>query len=192
MSEDEKQRAEDKSREYLMIRDEILQYLDKYQTVRNMMYVVSATLLGFGIKEVNGNIDRYIFLLPLIVIIPSYIIAIDYWECVRKAAAYLIVFHEEEGSVFHWESRSFKLGNEIKFFKINRQLIPYYICGITSIILYFVFLGLNNQDRFIGIGVSSISFIIMLYFRKRLVSFETYIKGWKSVKGKEKGTDIRE
>ena len=32
----------------------------------------------------------------------------------------------------------------------------------------------------------------MLYFRKRLVSFEIYINGWKNVKGKEKSTDIRE
>lgn len=57
-----------------------------------MMYVVSATLLGFGIKEINRNIKRYIFLFPLIIIIPSYIIAIDYWNCVEKASTYLIVF----------------------------------------------------------------------------------------------------
>lgn len=186
MPEDKKQEAEDKSREYLMMREEILQYLDKYQMVRNMMYIVSATLLGFGIKDINENIERYIFLLPLIVIIPSYIIAIDYWQCVIKAATYLIVFHEEDGSVFHWESRHFNLTYEIKFYKLNIQLIPYYICSLTSILLYFIFPGLSNQDKFIGIGISGVSFMIMLFFRKRVVSSQEFICGWRRVKYKER------
>ena len=80
----------DKDKEYLMIRQEILQYIEEYQSVRHMMYFVTATAIGF--KEVL-QMPAYIFLLPLVIIIPSYIIAIDYWKCVVRAATYLMVFH---------------------------------------------------------------------------------------------------
>lgn len=34
--------------EYEMLREEILQYLEEYQSVRNMMYAITVTILGIA------------------------------------------------------------------------------------------------------------------------------------------------
>ena len=97
---------DNKLKEYEMIRQEILQYLEEFQTVRNMMYVITVTLLGFCLKGENTIV--YAYLLPLIVILPSHIISYDYWRCVTKASTYLRVFHEgSKESVWHWETRHY-------------------------------------------------------------------------------------
>lgn len=52
--------------EYDMLRAEILQYLQNYQTVRNMMYIITATILGFAINEENNlalKTVRYLFVI---------------------------------------------------------------------------------------------------------------------------------
>lgn len=50
--------------EYRLLRTEILQYLEEYQTVRNMMYAITGVLLGLGV----GTDKSYLLLLPLLVI----------------------------------------------------------------------------------------------------------------------------
>lgn len=55
-----------KLKEYEMLRDEILQYLEEYQNLRNMMYIIAVTILGFGLA--NDNAVEYVYLLPLVVI----------------------------------------------------------------------------------------------------------------------------
>ena len=65
------EQMQNSEKEYEMLRTEILQYMEEYQTVRNMMYVATVSILGL-----NGALweNYYVFLLPLIVIIPSYIV----------------------------------------------------------------------------------------------------------------------
>lgn len=55
--------------EYLFIRQEILQYLNNYQSVRNMMYGSTLSCLGLGIffEDKIAIGVQYLFLLPLIV-----------------------------------------------------------------------------------------------------------------------------
>ena len=60
------------TKEYDMLRQEILQYLAEYQNVRNMMYIITATILGFGLT--NANAVEYVYLLPLVVIVPSFLV----------------------------------------------------------------------------------------------------------------------
>ena len=79
---------------------EIRQYLEEYQNVRNMMYVITV-----GIWALSGTVlDNYrLFLLPLVVILPSYMIFYDYWKCVLRDSTYLRVFYLQEHS---WGRRS--------------------------------------------------------------------------------------
>lgn len=174
----------DNSKEYLMMREEILQYLEQYQVVRNMMYIVTGTLLGFG---VNGTEDRtrYLFLLPLIVIIPSYIVAIDYAKCVRKTSAYLAVFHEQkEDCLFHWKSRHRMFGYYIKPWRVNAQLLPYYICGITCFGLYFSRINYTNYlDVLVGVTLFVISLGVILLFKN--IKYSDYLNAWENVKDDE-------
>jgi len=176
-----KGRKEYNDKEYLMMREEILQYLGEYQTVRNMMYLVTATTMGFAVTQMIP----YLFLLPLIVILPSYIIATDYWKCVTKAATYLIVFYEqEEGSHFHWESRHEKLNKNYKFMSgPNYQHVPYYVCGAMCFILYFANIELKMANVLLGIVILLISIIV--YMRYRKVDSDEFKKEWEKVKEAE-------
>lgn len=176
----------DKSKEYLMMRQEILQYIEEYQSVRHMMYFVTATAIG--LKEVL-QMPAYIFLLPLVIIIPSYIIAIDYWKCVVRAATYLMVFHEKElDGQFRWETRHYMLGDPKDTQSFNVQLIPYYACATLCFILYFVNIDRTNY-LMVGIGIAFLSIYILCILLFRCigcVSAEKFIKEWKDVKRKEK------
>ena len=132
--------------EYEMLRTEMLQYMEEYQTVRNMMYIATASIFGL-----NGTLwdNYYLFLFPLAVILPSYLIYYDYWKCVSRDSTYMQVFLEDEStsqSSYHWESRHYKFrlleSEKLKNRKIyviaHFQQIPYVVCGLLCLILYFV------------------------------------------------------
>lgn len=91
-------------KEYEMLRAEISQYLEEYQSVRNMMYLSTAAILG--VNSVMFQ-NYYLFLLPLVVILPSYIIFYNYWKSVSCASTYIQVFldNEDVQVIYHWELR---------------------------------------------------------------------------------------
>ena len=74
--------------EYLFLRQEILQYLNNYQSVRDMMYGSTLTCLGLGLffEDSIAIGAQYLFLLPLIVIVPSFLVAVNFWKCVAVDA----------------------------------------------------------------------------------------------------------
>lgn len=145
--------------EYLFIRQEILQYLNNYQSVRDMMYASTLTCLGLGIffdsKTVMGV--QYLFLLPLVVIIPSFLVAVNFWKSVVVDSSYLRVFYEEDDPPkgkdemldintsedkdlnFRWETRHAKLfkQNHALDDKVNVQHIPYVVCALCCIGLFW-------------------------------------------------------
>lgn len=190
-----KRQNKSNDKEYLMMRQEILQYLGEYQAVRNMMYLVTATTMGFAFSQ--GTLKMpFLFLIPLMVILPSYIIATDYWKCVTKASTYLIVFYEQEkDSAFHWESRSTKLGKRYSFMaNMNYQHIPYYVCGGLCLILYFIscwgIRGFTNCWEIIdyvyvliGTIVAILSVFIFIHYGK--VDNMAFCREWMAVKEEE-------
>lgn len=97
-----KQKSAEK--EYEMLRTEILQYMEGYQSVRNMMYLATAAILGLNSAMFQ---NYYLFLLPLIVILPSYMVFYNYWKSVTYASVYIQVFLEDEHiqTTYHWEQR---------------------------------------------------------------------------------------
>lgn len=181
---------DDKIREYEMLRTEILQYLHEYQSVRNMMYLVTATILGFSLNSENSVI--YLYLLPLIVILPSYIISIDYWKCVTKAANYLIVFHEEKiGCPFQWERRHRRFNEKCDIMsQSDYQGVPYMVCALACVILYFVHIkymentfGENLADT--GLGIAALAVCILIHVHYRKVYFVEFKKEWEKVRHEE-------
>ena len=145
--------------EYLFLRQEILQYLNNYQSVRDMMYGSTLTCLGLGLffEDSIAIGAQYLFLLPLIVIVPSFLVAVNFWKCVAVDACYLRVFYETESSTddtdaspnqetmeasnvyFRWETRHaelFRLKPELGD-KINVQHVPYVVCALVCLILFW-------------------------------------------------------
>jgi hypothetical protein len=128
--------------EYQMMRDELVKYMDMLQTVRNMMYISVAAAFAFAFSASNMFICS---LLPLVFIIPAYSCAVNYWLCVRKASAYLVVFHESyKDCPYHWESRHNMLRHDnhenfktSTFFNIASQLASYFVCASLTMFFYF-------------------------------------------------------
>lgn len=180
----------DKIREYEMLRTEILQYLHEYQSVRNMMYLVTATILGFSLDSENTIV--YLYLLPMIVILPSYIISIDYWKCVTKAATYLTVFHEEKiGCPFQWERRHRRFNEKCNIMsQSDYQGVPYVVCALACVILYFVHIkyldntiGENVMDTGLGIAAFAVSIGVHVHYRR--VYFVEFKKEWEKIRNEE-------
>lgn len=134
---EQKKRQTSKETEYQLIRAEILQYLNNYQAVRNRMYVVTLSCLGLSLGNNIGN--PYLYLLPLIVILPSFLAAANFWKCVVIDSAYLRVFHEDRGSGFHWETRHDRLFQQEPWLedKINIQHLPYLVCSLVSLLMFW-------------------------------------------------------
>lgn len=178
--------------EYNMLRNEMLQYLSEAQTVRNMMYVLTVTILGFSLSREQSKILIYVYLLPLIVIIPSFIIAIDYWKCIVKAATYLQVFYESiDDCPFKWESRIQAIDKEFDFMTQKYyQHLPYILSAIVCILLYFCNISwweigkCDNKHILFQVILGSIILIICIgvYCKFRQVNREAYLKHWQQVK----------
>lgn len=184
--------SSEKIEEYEMMRAEILQYLREYQNVRNMMYIVTITVLGYciGSKESNNSIlGIYLYLMPLIVIIPSYIISVDYWKCVTKASTYLVIFHESmPGCPFKWETRNGRYSYFNSFMTgMNFQNIPYYICGGVCVLLYYanVYLsGISYVPALLGLFVTAICAFV--FWKFRCVDREKLCDGWQKLREAER------
>ncbi|MCD7818246.1 MAG: hypothetical protein LUH07_04255 [Lachnospiraceae bacterium] len=140
--------------EYNTLRLEILQYMEEYQNLRNMMYVGTAALLGINTA---ASFSVYLYLMPLIIIIPSYILFYDYWKSVSVASLYMQVFLErdtiDEGVSYHmWETHHNEFNREVKlddngkidpkyahdlrWSDMNCHHIPYFLCAALCFILY--------------------------------------------------------
>ncbi len=204
--------------EYKMLREEIVTYMEKLQTVRNMMFVTLGAIFAFSISD---DVPFFCTLLPLLFVFPSYIAAVNYWNCVRKASAYLVVFHESyKDCPIHWESRhnmyrkiSNKKGNFSKsaLGDVRPQLLPYFICAAITLIIYWLqlfkyvniklsykistFLNINI-DGFsilvyiiVGFMVMVFSVIIFVVFSKN-ESYDSFLKKFLMIKYNEQQKDI--
>lgn len=135
-------------KEYEMIRTEILQYLEEYQSVRNMMYLATATILS-----VNSFMFQsyYLFLLPLIVIFPSYMIFYNYWKSVSCASTYIQVFLDDETvqTTYHWELRlryfgelhkrdQICVGDKLRGLDMYSHQMPYLLCSYLCLAFYWI------------------------------------------------------
>ncbi len=191
--------------EYRLIRAEILQYLEEFQTVRNMMYAVTGVLIGFGVQTGNS----YLLLLPLLVIVPSYFIAIDYEKCVNVAATYLKVFYEQkDGFPIRWETRKIYLDlylsqnseRYITFF--NKQVLPYRVSAMVCVLIYLAIWYMNHLSEWaerllegrvpssgvleLLLGIAALIIVFATVFRIKAASFEDCWKAWEKVRDREK------
>lgn len=88
--------------EYLMLRNEILKDYDIIQNSRYLLYVAVASILSFSLSQE----EPLLFLIPYVVIIPTYLVSIDYTLDMYRIATYLMVFIEPVE--FNWENRQYK------------------------------------------------------------------------------------
>ena len=198
--------------EYKMLRTEILQYLQHYQNIRTFMFTSTTAIFTFLFKSETR--EPLMYLLPLLVVIPAYLSAVNYWLCVTVDAAYLIVFHEGqkgfkglEENNFNWETRHSRFGKLTKSRKHvgyswlieNIQPLAYILVSMVCFIAYgyLLYLKVNgtsvNTQLLNTVGVSVdivigvISFIIcfFLFVFVRVKEKDSYVAQWRMVKDEE-------
>lgn len=91
----------------------------------------------------------YLYLVPLIVIIPSFAAHMTYNKCVNKAGMYLQCYWEsQDGFPIQWETRNSKYEKKMKNIMNSgtfvgkdtyksRTYMPYYLCATICFVLYF-------------------------------------------------------
>lgn len=171
-------------KEYEMLRQEILQYMEEYQSIRNMMYIVTFTILVICLT--GDNAQKYTFLIPLVVILPSYLAYFSYKEGVIIDATYLMVFYETNPEIpFKWETRIRKLRKDkmIKT-KTGSHKLSYIICALSCVILYFAHIDtLNYIDIAVGLLSGIVCFCV--FVKNNNIDDVVFINKWKKIKQME-------
>lgn len=85
---------------YSSLRSEIIMLEDQQTNLIIYMYVISASLIAFGIQSQKATM----YLIPYIVIIPFQYIINKNTICISKLSYYIIEFFEKQSSSFHWET----------------------------------------------------------------------------------------
>ena len=84
-----------KNNDYDNLREEILYSRKAQDTFTMFLYTSVITILGFAFELQN----LYLFLLPIIIIVPVAIKVADYRRTIAYIAAYMIVFLENDYNI---------------------------------------------------------------------------------------------
>lgn len=178
--------------EYKMLKDEMVRAIDTINNVRNILYVAIISVLTFAVKEQLP----FLFLISYIIIIPIYGITINRMHQFYRAAAYIMVFIEEQGSEIKWETRLYSLiqqsnnQHRIRYQKAN--VFPFvFISGFITI-LFFIYLDLeriNELSVMIQMTLAIVLFLGVLVISVNQKSPDKlrkeYVDKWKVVKNIE-------
>ena len=188
--------------EYSMLREEILQHIREFQTLRNMMYTVTVSII---VLVATLDLAYYFYLLPLIAVVPSFLLGYVYRKHVAVNAIYLRVFYEEPDSGYHWESRLAEFNDMEKeaggllkrirlLFSEYASNFPYVLSAIACFMLYFYFAKISWRDagggwdslwRFLRPGVVCILICAILFVVFWSVNKKKIYLHWQEVKKKE-------
>lgn len=176
-------------KKYLMLREEIMYYYNIIHSSRKILYVALPAILTFAFS-IN---EPLLFMLPYSVIIPIYIVTIDYQYGMWRMGTYLLVFLE--GKDFNWEKRLHKLNTESTS-QINRHAssynLPFVVTSLCCTILFFLNIDYKNIDyktisEIIFSIILTIGFLLFIKFQKSPDKIkEAYIQEWKNVKKQKK------
>jgi hypothetical protein len=181
------------------------------------MYIGVSATFAFAFSDNSIFICSF---LPLVFILPSYQCAVNYWNCVRKASAYMVVFHESYNDCpCHWESRHNMYRHDERenykrsiFFNISSQLASYYICAAITMIYYFarlyivtsmeirssgavsmsdIYIDEVNVEVYMALGIIITVFLILFFvFKSKGESYNVMLADFLAIKNNEVQTAI--
>ena len=122
--------------EYNALRQELLQKDTQFNDYRKSAYAVTTAVLAFSLTQ--G--EPFISLLPIIIIVPLYIISEDGLRAMSKIGAYIRVFYNDKG--FYWERRNMSYCERIRGKERKKEVFAnnamiylalIFICGVCSL-----------------------------------------------------------
>lgn len=121
--------------EYKILREEILHISNKRHQTITMLYSGVAAIIAFAVT-VN---EPLLYLIPFVVIIPTYSMVITQSNDIRKVGAYLRIFHESPDSEFMWETWVSKFNKccEMKRWQ-NSFMLPFVLLSVLALALFAV------------------------------------------------------
>ena len=168
--------------EYEMLRQEMLQEQSATHGYNNLMYTATAAILAFTIEK-----SQFILcMLPLIVIIPVFLLCENLRKGQCKIAAYMYVFLE--GNEYNWETRHHKLDAQQKH-RDWRGVLPYYtlllICTSFSVykcVQYFNDIKMKVLHICILCVISLICALLMATNTTNYIKCrDNYIERWRAI-----------
>ena len=172
-----------KAQEYGYLKQEILDSIGYTKQYRSILYTVTAAILTFAFTQ-NEPI---IFLLPIVVIIPTYILQA---RSTLRIGAYIMVFMEKDEP--GWETRLAEY--DAKFSPENPNISPHIFITVCCFCLCIFELDYNN---FVSRGTIIRLIVAILYLIICTVILGTkkvdygkekkkYIDQWMEIKEEEK------
>lgn len=170
-------------KEYEMLREEIQNQGNKIHNMRNWLYTSFAAILAIAVSQ---NKLAFWFI-PYVIIIPMYILSLEYEKNMYRAAAYIKVFLEDgnEG----WETRLYQLNCHAtrKFVFLDSTNTPFVFLVVIvtfSIVIKMKAELCKNQNLYIGIIIIiNVLIIMIMFFKPSTQSLkEKYVSEWEKVK----------
>lgn len=178
--------------EYKTLRDEIIHSYTIVDSSRNVLYIAVAYMLTFATNKNNP----LLYLLPFAVIIPVYLIAINYTFDMYRIGTYIMVFGEGTMNGRRWETRQYQLNTQHEK-AMPRQAkifhIPYVSLGVACFILFLLSLDYKEVTVYsfslliLGVVLFFTLLSIYAYYHDMISVQKRYIQGWKEIKRKEEG-----
>ena len=185
------------SKEYLMLREEILHLDQLIVNTINFFYAFLASFMAFSLT----HNDTIYLLLAYIVILPAYLMVISKMNAMCKIGGYLKVFHEaKEDSEFKWETNNIKFLEQTaaerpRFTKMIMSFMYtfHYPFAVTNFATFILFIFRSNWECLtiyeilkIFICIALCIFTFLLIHENRKIGTEHYIKEWDNFKALNK------
>lgn len=172
--------------EYRALRQEILNAIGYIKNYDMLLYTVTGVILTFAFKQD----EPLIFLIPIVVIIPTYLLSMSQIKSILRIGAYISVFYEDENP--GWEKRLAMF--DYDFSPKNPSISPHVFVTFCSFILCLFQLDYTKYKSvfFISRMTSSVVFLficLLIIFTKQVKYREEkmkYICYWKKIKIREK------
>jgi hypothetical protein len=176
-----------KTEEYKSLRDEILTHFQISNNFYLSSIIATGAIYGFAFNK-DISFAPYIFLIPLLILIPSMFNIAFRSESAIRIGTYIQIFYNEKEKIEGWESRFYKLTHKVKnpywFTKFGRTLYsssPFFLSITSLTIFYFRLITVFWHDYLLILllGVLSlVSFYKMVNVGKKR---EIYLKYWRNI-----------
>ncbi len=174
------------SKEYTMLRDEILHLDTMVNNTINFFYVFVSAVLIIAINQT----DSLYALIAYVVIIPAYLMTLSKEKGIFKIGAYLYVFQEED---FNWERRNRKMnGTNVRpaLYKIQSVNLPFLFVSTFVMIIFFIktsWSDIGYTCEFVKVIIAVGLYVMQLtmIWKNRIINIEKYIPLWEKIKSEE-------
>lgn len=185
------------SKEYLMLREEILHLDDVIVHTINFFYVFLATFIVFSLTQD----DTIYILFSYVIILPAYLLVIRKMNAMNKIGGYLQVFHESrKDSELQWETNNkyfaeitSKRGPRLTIKTMSFMYTFHYPFAVTNLAIVSLFMLRSKWCNLTFYEISKIiicvalcTFIFLLIIENRKVGTEYYIDQWTALKNESK------